>query len=85
MTDNEQVEICWNFPISKDKFRIRCLVKVLNAAKSDIKEKEKELLNKIWNQQDDDSKMRYRGAISGQVKDMKASNLVKDELNSYEP
>ena len=57
----------------------------MSVTKPDIKEEEKELLNNIWNQQDDDAKMRYRGAISGLVKDMKASNLTQDELNSYEP
>jgi hypothetical protein len=33
MEDNQQIEICWMLPLTKDKFRIRSVVKVLDQAK----------------------------------------------------
>ena len=85
MTEKEQVEICWNFHISKEKYRLRCLIKVLSNSKEEMNELDKQLLESIWAKQDDDSKMRFRGAIPGQIKDLKSTNLKHDELNSYEP
>ena len=45
LAQNEQVEICWGLPITKDKFRLRCLVKVLSISQEGMNDEDKELLN----------------------------------------
>ena len=59
------IEICWSFPLTRDKFRMRCRVTVHQYTDGKANSA---VLDEVWKVQSDDDKMSYRAAISGQVK-----------------
>ncbi len=75
------MEICWNFPLSKEKYRMLCSSIVISRDSKDLPEALNGVFEKVWEQQSDDDKMTYRAALSGNPKSMAA----KTDMNSYEP
>ena len=60
-----QVEVCWMFPITKDKYRLRCKVHAITKETTEASEQDKATLAEYWNKLSDDDKMSYRAAYSG--------------------
>jgi hypothetical protein len=76
--ETKTVELCWFFTLTKEKYRLKSTVNVLEFKTGN--EESKEIVQKIWGQQSEDELLSFKRPWPGTEK-----VEIKDELQKYEP